>query len=408
MPVTSDALARLRFGAERELREDILPYWAVHAVDDTHGGFVGAVSGEGVPDLRAGKGGVLNARILWAYSAALRRYPEAMYRELADRAYAYLLARFWDPDYGGLFWEVDHFGAPRNARKQTYGQAFGIYGLSAYFLATGSREALDRAIELFELIEARAFDQDAGGYWEARGRDWKPIDDIRLSDTDMNVPFSMNTHLHVLEAYATLARAWDDPRPRHRLRLLVERFLDRIVDPGMARQFMFFDERWQPQSDRISYGHDIETSWLLCEATDVLGDAELRRRAEAMAVRMADRVLADGFDREFGGIYNDVDGGRLDTDKDWWPQAEAVVGFLNAYELSGRESHLEAALRTWEFIERRVVDREFGEWFARVGRAGEPDPSRPKVDFWKCPYHNARAMLEVVERAGRLEGAAGS
>jgi mannobiose 2-epimerase len=406
MPVTSDALARLRLDAEREMRADILPYWAVHAVDETHGGFVGAVSGEGVPDLRAGKGGVLNARILWSYAAALRRYPEPMYRDLADRAYAYLLAHFWDPDHGGLFWEVDHLGAPMNTRKQTYGQAFGIYGLAEYFRATGTREALDRAIELFELIEAWAFDQRAGGYWEARGRDWKPIDDVRLSDLDMNVPFSMNTHLHVLEAYTTLAQAWDDPRPRARLRLLLDLFLSRIVDPSTAHQILFFDERWRARSERVSYGHDIETSWLLCEAAGILGDVELRGRAEALAVRMADAVLVEGFDREFGGVYNDFDAGHLDTDKDWWPQAEAVVGFLNAYRLSGRGEHLEAATRTWDFIDRHVLDHEFGEWYTRVSREGSPDLAPTKVDFWKCPYHNTRAMLEVVERAAHLAGAA--
>jgi len=406
MTVTPDTLAQLRTDAERELREDILPYWAVHALDDTHGGFVGAVSGEGVPDLRAGKGGVLNARILWSYAAAFRRFREPMYRDLADRAYVYLLAHFWDPDHGGLYWEVDHLGAPLDGRKQTYGQAFGIYGLAEYFRATGTREALDRAIELFELIEAWAFDQRAGGYWEARGRDWKPIDDIRLSDTDMNVPFSMNTHLHVLEAYATLAEVWDDPRPRDRLRLLLERFLGRIVDPTTAHQILFFDEEWRSQSGRVSYGHDIETSWLLCEAADVLAERELQRRVEAISLRMADAVLAEGFDHDRGGVYNDLEDGRLDTDKDWWPQAEAVVGFLNAYRLSGRDEYLDAALRTWTFIDRHVVDHEFGEWHTTVTRDGEPDLALTKVGFWKCPYHNTRAMLEIAERTRHLDGVA--
>jgi mannobiose 2-epimerase len=403
-----DPLAQLRTAAEAELRGDILPYWAARAVDEVNGGFVGAVSIEGRPEPHAGKGGVLNARILWTFSAALRRYPEnRLYRDMAKRAFDYLLAHFRDEEFGGLYWEVDHLGRPANTRKQTYGQAFGIYGLAEYFRATGTRAALDRAIELFELTEAHAFDPTAGGYWEARGRDWRPIADIRLSDLDMNVPFSMNTHLHLLEAYATLAQAWDDPRPRVRLRFLLELFLDRIIDPARAQQILFFDERWQSQSNRRSYGHDIETSWLICEAADILGDPGLRRRAEELAVRMADVVLAEGFDPEFGGIYNDFDDGHLDTDKDWWPLAEGVVGFLNAYRLSRRAEHLDAALTTWRFVDRFAIDHERGEWYTRVSREGVPYPALTKVDFWKCPYHNTRAMLEIVERTRHLDDTAG-
>jgi cellobiose epimerase len=402
---TTDELVRLRSAAEKELKGDILPYWATRAVDREQGGFVGAVSIDGRPDPMAGKGGVLNARILWTFSAALRRWPEPSYRELADRAFGYLLEHFWDSENSGLFWEVDHLGRPGNPRKQTYGQAFGIYGLAEYYRATGVREALDRAIRLFEDIENHAFNPRAGGYWEARGRDWRPIDDIRLSDLDMNAPFSMNTHLHILEAYTTLARVWDDARVKWQIRLLLHLFLDRIVGPN-THQILFFDENWRSLSGRVSYGHDIETTWLLCEAADVLDDATLKKRAEAMAVRMADAVLAQGFDSELGGVYNDrAEDGDLNTDKDWWPMAEGVVGFLNAYRLSGRQEHLEAALRTWEFIDRFVIDHERGEWYTRVSRQGVPDPTMTKVDFWKCPYHNTRAMLETIERAHQLETA---
>jgi mannobiose 2-epimerase len=403
---TNARLSRFRSAAEHELRGDILPYWATNAVDREQGGFLGAVSIDGQPDPKAGKGGVLNARILWTFAAALRRYPDPQYRELADREFDYLLAHFWDKEFGGLYWEVDHLGRPANPRKQTYGQAFGIYGLAEYFRATEVREALDRAIGLFEDIEAHTFDPKTGGYWEARGRDWQPIPDIRLSDQDMNVPFSMNTHLHILEAYATLAQVWDDPRPRTQLRLLLELFLDRIVDATTAHQILFFDEQWRSQSDQVSYGHDIETSWLLCEAADVLGDATVRRRAEQLAVRMADAVLAEGFDRELGGVYNDRANGHLNTDKDWWPLAEGVVGFLNAYRLSGRPEHLDAALQTWSFIDRYAIDHERGEWYTRVSRHGVPNPTMTKVDFWKCPYHNTRAMLEIIERTHQLEAAA--
>ncbi|MGD0862622.1 MAG: AGE family epimerase/isomerase [Candidatus Limnocylindrales bacterium] len=403
---TTDRLLTLRLAAERELREDILPYWATRAVDRENGGFFGAVSAQGRPDPIAGKGGVLNARILWTFSAALRRWPEPLYRDPADRAFDYLLEHFWDPDHSGLYWEVDHLGRMLQGRKQTYGQAFGIYALAEYFRATGVPEALDRATRLFEDIEAHAFDPIGGGYWEARGRDWQPIDDIRLSAVDLNAPFSMNTHLHLLEAYTTLALVGADPRPRARLRTLLELVLDRVVDARTGHLVLFFDEHWRPLSQLVSYGHDIETSWLICEAADAVGNRALASRAQAAALKMADAVLATGFDAELGGVYTDMaPDGRVNTDKDWWPQAEAVVGFLNAYRLSGRDEHLEAAIRTWNFIDACVIDHRGGEWYSRVSREGVPVPDLAKVGFWKCPYHDARAMLEIMERTRRLESA---
>ena len=401
---TADLLVALRTAAERELRDDILPYWATTAVDREQGGFFGAVSPAGRPDPNAGKGGVLNARILWSFSAVLRRRPDPLYREMADRAFDYILGHFWDPEHSGLYWEVDHLGRMLRGRKQTYGQAFGIYAMAEYFRATGVRAALDRAIRLFEDVESKTLDPVGGGYWEARGRDWQPIDDIRLSDLDLNAPFSMNTHLHLLEAYATLSLAWEDPRPRARLRAQLELMLERFVDPETGHLILFFDEQWRPLSNVVSYGHDIETSWLICEAAEVLGDPALAARAGAVAVKMADAVLASGFDAEHGGVYNDrTADGHLNTNKDWWPQAEAVVGFLNAYRIAGREEHLLAAAKTWEFIDACVIDHRAGEWFTRVGREGVPVPGLTKVDFWKCPYHNTRAMLEIMERTAQPE-----
>ena len=401
---TADLLGTLRASAERELRGDILPYWATRAVDREQGGFFGAISVDGHPDASAGKGGVLNARILWTFSAAFRRWPEPLYREMADRAFEYLLAHFWDPEHSGLYWEVDHLGRMLQARKQTYGQAFGVYGLAEYFRATGVRAALDRAMRLFEDIEARALDPANGGYWEARGRDWQPIDDIRLSDVDLNAPFSMNNHLHVLEAYTTLALVCEDPRPRARLRAVLELVLDRIFDAQSGHLILFFDEHWRSMSGAISYGHDIEASWLICEAAGVVGDPARAARAQAAAVKMADAVLAAGYDAELGGVYKDrTADGHLETDKEWWPQAEAVVGYLNAYRISGREKHLAAAIKTWDFIDAFVIDHRDGEWYARVSREGVPLPGLTKVDFWKCPYHDARAMLEIMDRTQQLE-----
>lgn len=404
----TDLLASLRIAAERELWDDILPFWATHAVDNEHGGFVGAIATDGRPDPEASKGGVLNARILWTYSAALRRRPDPLYRKMAERAFDYLLTFFWDTEHSGLFWELDANGGVVQGRKQTYGQAFGIYALAEYSRATGNAEALRRAIRLFGDIEAHALDPVGGGYWEARGRDWQPIEDIRLSTKDMNAPFSMNTHIHVMEAYSTLALVWDDPRPRARLRAVLELLLDRFVDPQTGHLILFCDQAWRSLSKDISYGHDIETSWLLCEAADLVGDPALLARAETVALRMAEAVLAEGYDAERGGVYNDRLGdGHLNTDKDWWPQAEGIVGFLNAYRLSGRDEFADAALRTWDFVDSRVIDHTAGEWYTRVSREGVPEPGLTKADFWKCPYHNTRAMLETMDRVGGVDDSGG-
>jgi mannobiose 2-epimerase len=402
---TKARIAILGLAAETELRDGMLPFWTTEAVDRENGGFFGRIDEHGRPDPSAGKGLVLNARILWSFSAVLRRWPDPIVREVSDRAFRYLVDHFLDPENSGLFWEVDSEGRELQGRKQTYGQAFGIYGLAEYFRATGTRAAIELAERLFEDIEAHALDSVSGGYWEARERGWEPIDDIRLSPIDMNAPFSMNTHLHLLEAYTCLVLASDKPRPRNRLRAVLEIMLDQIIDPETGHLILFHDERWRPMSSVVSYGHEIEASWLLCEAAEVVGDATLVERAKAVAMRLAESVLSAGYDRVAGGIYYELSAGReLDTQKHWWVQAEGIVGFLNAYQLSGRGEFLDAALKTWEFIDAHVIDRTLGEWHNRVTAQGEPIPALNLVDFWKCPYHNTRAMLEISERTRTLAG----
>jgi mannobiose 2-epimerase len=399
----SARLRGLRDAMERDLRENVLPFWAHHVVDGEHGGFHGFIADDLRKDPLAPKGGVLNARILWTYAAALRRYGDDAYRRMADRAFDYLVARFWDETHGGLYWMLDHEGRPVADRKQTYNLAFGLYALAEYHRATGSREALDRAIRLYRTTEEHAADPRSGGYWEARGRDWSPLEDVRLSEKDRNAPKSMNTHLHLMEAYTNLLRVWDDAELRGRLRTLVEIHFDRIINPDTRHLCLFFDEGWAPMGRAVSFGHDIEASWLLVEAGEMLGDPGLLARAREVTLKMARVTLAEGLDREHDGIFAERDeSGRLDDEKHWWMQAEAVVGFLNAYELTGDEAFLDAAERTWAFIDRFLVDRTHGEWRWRVRRDGSIIPGLPKVEPWKCPYHNTRAALEVIERVGRL------
>ena len=386
----------------RDLRGNVLPFWLGRVLDE-HKGFHGFVSDRGVADPGAPMGSVLCARLLWTFSAALRAFGGSEYRGAADHFRDWLTGRFLDAEHGGVYWMLDASGRPIVDRKQTYALAFAVYGLSEYHRATGDAGALECALRLRDSIEARAGDPAGLGYFEARARDWGALEDVRLSDKDLNAPKSMNTHLHVMEAYSSLLAASFDPLLRDRLRALVELHLDRIVDPSAGHLVLFFDESFAPLSRGVSFGHDIEASWLLVEAAERVGDPELLSRARATALLLARQVLEQGFDPSHGGLFAERDEhGCLDDEKHWWMQAEAVVGFLGAYELSGDESFLAAAERSWGFCERFLVDREHGEWRWRVRRDGTPIPGLPKVEPWKCPYHNSRAALEVASRVARL------
>lgn len=381
-----------------ELRGNILPFWLEKSPDVEFGGFYGRISNDLRIDRQAPKGLILNSRILWTFARAYRSHPEPKFLQAAQRAYNYLLRFFRDPDFGGYYWVVDHLGRPLDTRKKIYGQAFTIYALAEFYLATGSEDCLREAACLFEQVEQAAHDAEFGGYFETYNSDWTLAADQRLSDVDMDEKKSMNTHLHVLEAYTNLLRASHNDRLCGRLRDLVLVFLFHIIDPRSHHFRLFFDETWRCRSDRISFGHDIEGSWLLCEAAAVLGDGEVKQRVEEISLQMADAVRVEGIDAD-GGLFQEAGPrGIIDTDKHWWPQAEAVVGFLNAYSLSGREDFFTASYNSWNFIEKYLVDREYGEWFWLVSREGMPNREKFKVDPWKCPYHNSRMCFEAMER----------
>ena len=387
---------------ETELRENILPFWIKHTVDKTRGGFYGEISNTLDVDKDAPRGALLSARILWTYAAAYKRYHAPEYLEMARWAYDDLLTRFWDDTYGGLYWVVPVDGQPIKPRKQIYGQAFGVYAFSEYYSATGDASALDKAIALFHTMEEHSHDPEYGGYFEAYTREWHLADDMRLSDIDMNEMKSMNTHLHVMEAYTNLLRVWDNEELRRRQTENVDIMMHHIISPTTFHTLLFFDQTWNSRTDHISYGHDIETNWLLVESAEVLGDEALIEEAKAIAVKMAQAIYDEGLDAE-GGLVNDGDpSGVTDADFEWWPQAEAAVGFLNAYQLSGQSHFLEAALRSWDFIERYFVDRQYGGWFRHVTKDHVIDPDAAKVSFWKCPYHNSRACMELMDRLKML------
>ncbi len=394
----SSALPDIITRIEADLRGNILPFWIERVVDRARGTFLGALSNDLVPDPAAERGALLTSRILWTYAAAYRAYNDPAYLAMADLAYSDLMNRYHDERHGGFFWSIAADGAVRRDRKQVYGQAFAIYALSEYHAATGQHAPLERAIAVHRLLETHARERAHGGYLESFQRDWSPIADMRLSAVDQNDPKSQNTLLHIMEAYTCLLRVWPDAGLRTALAELVEIMLTRVVDPATGHLGLFFANDWTRRSNRISYGHDIEAAWLLTEAATALGDAALAARIQALAVKIATVTLAEGTDAD-GGIYNLGDpAGLIDATKEWWPQAEAVVGYLNAHQLSRDPRFLDAALRTWDFIESRLIDRKNGEWFRGVTRDGKVIALFEKVSFWKCPYHNGRMGLEAVRR----------
>lgn len=395
---TAITTRQYRTEAEAELIR-ILDFWQENSVDKLQGGFIGRMDSNGRIDASAPKGGVLNARILWTFSSGYRHTHNLTYRDMADRAYRYFMAHFLDQTYGGVYWSVDAQGQPLSTRKQIYGLAFAIYGLSEYYRATAEPAALTTCQVLFDWIETHSFDPSAGGYFEAFSREGTLLDDLRLSDKDRNDPKTMNTHLHILEAYANLYRIWPDAQLAAQLRQLLHTFQQHIVDPATNHMRLFFTADWQPTADLVSYGHDIEASWLLLEAAEVLGDHTLAEQIKTVSVAMA-RAAQEGLQAD-GSLYHELDrsANHYDTHREWWVSAEAMVGFLNAWQLTGDKTFCDQSVAAWQFTKTHLLDTERGEWFWGVFDDYSRMADEDKIGFWKCPYHNARACLEVMVRA---------
>jgi len=353
-----------------ELENNLVPFWLERSVDPEYGGFTGQMSNDGTINPIAPKGLILNARILWTFSALYRFNKNNRLLDMARRAYDYLEAYFWDRSQGGVFWQVDFQGHPLDDKKKIYGQAFYIYALAEYYQAFRFDPAIKLARQLYDLIETKSRDKIYSGYIEVCNRDWSVAEDLRLSEKDMDEKKSMNNHLHLLEAYTNLFRIWPETQLRERLTELFDIFDWRITDQASGHLNHFFNEKWQPKSANYTFGHDIEASWLLCEAAEVLGDPNVTSRAQRLALRLARVTLAEALDNDGGLCYEGQAGKVTDPNREWWPQAESIVGFLNAYELSPDRSFLEAALKVWDFIEKYFVDKKNGEWFWRIDRNG--------------------------------------
>ena len=391
-------LLELKQELKEELSHNILPFWMEKMIDEKQGGFYGQMTGKNQIVANAPKGGILNARILWSFSSAALYFQNQLYVKYAKVAKDYAFSYFFDKVNGGTYWMLNADGTPADTKKQIYSQAFFIYALVEYYRVTGDKESLNKAIELFELIEKHSFDNNQNGYFEAYSEDWKLLEDLRLSPKDANEKKTMNTHLHILEAYTNLYRVWNNPLLEKQFKNLIEIFLDKIVNSNSFHLDLFFDENWECKSTLYSYGHDIEASWLLYEAAHVLGDADLLKRVQVISLKIAE-AASQGLQAN-GSIINERNyaTGHVDTNCDWWPQAEAMVGYLNAYEITKDETYVEKTIAAWEFTKKYIIDKKDGEWHWAVSSDGIADLQGDKAGFWKCPYHNSRMCLELMNR----------
>jgi cellobiose epimerase len=382
----------------QELLTNILPFWMEHTLDHENGGYYGALTNDLAVDNDVPRSAVVAARILWTFSAAYRAYNDPAYMRAARHAFNYLTGPLWDAEYGGVYWTVDRQGRAVNDRKHVYAQAFAIYALSEYYQACGSPQALALAQKLFRLVEAHSSDSLHGGNIECLSRTWGALADMRLSDKEPQARKSMNTLLHLMEAYTNLLRIWPDPEVKAKQAGLVRVFLEHIIDLESGHFRLYFDDAWRSLQPEISYGHDIEGAWLVVEAAEVQGDPQLLERARAAGLRMAAAVYAEGRDSDGSVFYEAGAHNPHAAEKHWWGQAEGMVGFFSAYQDSGREDLAIAALQCWDYIEAHFIDRVHGDWFKVLDRAGTPLPGQLKVGPWECPYHHARACMEMDRR----------
>ena len=416
---------------KREMQDvvenNILRFWLDQMMDYEHGGFYGRMDGNGELHKEAEKGAILNARILWAFSAAFRVLKHPEYLEAATRAKDYIIEHFIDQEYGGVYWSVDCEGNPLDTKKQFYAIGFMIYGLTEYARATGDREALDYALDLYDCIEEHAFDREHNGYIEACTREWGRIEDMRLSDLDANYPKSQNTHLHIIEPYTNLLRCLKEAQAQEScdyvsaigsvlpvgisvppqtisevegaLRNLVDIFTEKILNKETNHLDLFFGMDWTRGAGHLeSYGHDIECSWLLHEAALVLGDQQVLNKVEPIVQAVA-QASAKGL-RPDGSLIHEanLDTGYVDDDLHWWVQAENVVGWYNIWQHFGDEEALNRAEKCWHYIKKQLIDYEHGEWYWSRHANGLLNTKDDKAGFWKCPYHNSRMCLEIIER----------
>jgi mannobiose 2-epimerase len=377
--------------------DSILKYWSEHTVDEQNGGFAGQIDFNDQRIENAEKGSVLNARILWTFSASYQTTKNENHKKLAERAFEFLSAYFYDTKFGGLFWSINEDKTPKDTKNQIYALAFAIYGLSEYYVISKNEKALEIAKNLYLKIQKHSYDPVNKGYFEAFTRDWQPIEDLRLSAKDANEKKTMNTHLHIIEGYVNLYKVWKDEKLLEDIIELLETIEKYFINIETGHLRLFFNENWIEKPDVVSYGHDIEAAWLLQQCAEISGNEKLIENYKKYAVQIAE-ATKEGLDSDGGLWYEfDPEKNKLIAEKHWWPQAEALIGFYNAYQLTGKEEYLDIVYKNWKFIKKHILDQQNGEWVWGIF----DDYSlmqKDKAGFWKCPYHNGRACLELISR----------
>ena len=403
----NEKLQKLYDLAVDELTNNILPWWIEHDVDEEHGGFYGAVTNDNAPVPHATRFITLNARLVWTFSAAYRVMGNPEYKKMADRAYNYFIKYFWDDEYNAANNRVDEFGDPVSKPRYIYGEAFAIYGLSEYARAMGCNEALEYARKLVASLEKHVYDPVYKGYFESCKPDWTHDPWTRGVNRLPTDEKTMNNHLHLIEAYTCLLRTDKSDFMQNKVREHLYVMLNKIVDHDIHHYFYFQARDWKPTTQEISFGHDIEGTWLMMETAEVLGEPEAMRYAKDTCMNMARACYEQGFRKEDGAMLSEYDPvtGHSSSFLSWWEQNEAVVGFLNAWEVTGEEKYLDASLKCFEFAREHFVDHENGGWFARLSLDGKTVLSTDKVNDYTCPYHNSRMCMEIIERYRKLSKA---
>lgn len=379
----------------RHLKEGIIPFWK-NLRDDQYGGYYGYMDYQQNLDKKAVKGCILNSRITWFFSNAYMTLGDKSLLDEARHGYEFLRDHCLDRECGGVFWSVKYDGAPEDTTKHTYNQAFSIYALSSYYDASKDEESICIAEELYNLIEERCTDE--GGYLEAFNREFKPVENDKLSENGVIAERTMNTLLHVLEAYTEFYRVTKKEEVKKRLEWILDVVAEKIYNPKLHRQEVFFDSEYHSLIDLHSYGHDIETAWLVDRAVEVMDDPEYERKMTPITKALTKEIYETAFDGH--SISNECEKGIVDTDRVWWVQAEGVVGFLNGYQKDPeKKEYLEAAKSIWQYIKDYLIDKRSGsEWFWLLDKEGKPYEYKPIVEPWKCPYHNGRMCMEVIRR----------
>lgn len=380
---------------KEHLVHTIIPFWK-NLRDNEHGGYYGWLGYDLALDKKAVKGCILNSRITWFFANAYTLLKDESLLDEAKHGFAFMKDYCFDKENGGIYWSITYDGKPEDTTKHTYNQAFCIYALSSYYEASKDEEALAMAKELFHVIEEKCTDEV--GYLEAFDREFHLIENDKLSENGVIADKTMNTLLHVFEAYTELYRVSKDAEVKKRLEWILDTIAEKIYNPTLHRQEVFFDKDYNTILDLYSYGHDIETAWLLNRGIDVLGEEAYQAKIGPIIDEMTAQVYEVAFDGH--SLANECEKGVVNTHRVWWVQAETVIGFLNGYERHPeKKEYLEAARNEWQFIKDYVIDkREGSEWFWEVDENGKPYPDRPIVEPWKCPYHNGRMCIEVIRR----------